>query len=54
MDSERFGRLFPMNTTEEMNMNLRTVKKYKEEYARTERLYNSPLFAMPRYANENY
>ena len=34
-------------------MNLRTEKEYIEFYAKTNRLYNSPLFAMRRFLNES-
>ena len=32
-------------------MELRREKKYREEFARTERLYNSPVFYMRRILN---
>ena len=48
-NSERFGSWFPRNDNVR---ELRRTKTYKEEYARTERLYNSPLYAMRRILNE--
>ena len=49
-DSECFSYLFPENPT----FNLRVTKKYKEDFARTERMYMSPLYAMRRMLNEHY
>ena len=52
INSERFSDLFPLNDS--INMNLRHRNRYVEEHARSERLYRSPLFAMRRFANENF
>ena len=49
-NSERFKCWFPLNEAE---VNTRGKKKYKEEYARTKRLYDSPIYAMRRFLN-NY
>ena len=50
--SERFNYLFPQNVYPENMANLRNVKRYKEEFARTRRLFNSPLYNMRRIMNE--
>ena len=47
--SERFTKWFPENNC---SVNLRGKKKYKEVHANTNRLYNSPVFAMRRLLNE--
>ena len=49
--SERFSKWFPL--TSETNINLRSKKKFKEEFARTDRLFNSPLFSMRRELNRH-
>ena len=46
--NERYSGWFPLNNN---TVNLRSSKRYVEEFARTERLYNSPLFAMRRELN---
>ena len=51
LESTRFNYLFPENEYEEEAVVLRKTKKYKEEYAKTNRLYNSPLFYMRRELN---
>ena len=43
-----YKHLFPLNECERVN---REQKTYKEELARTDRLYNSPVFAMRRALN---
>ena len=53
-ESTRFGVLFPENEYPEETPNLRNMKKYREDFARTNRLYNSPLFSMRRYLNANF
>ena len=45
----RYSDWFPLN--EETGMNLRKRKKFREEHARTERLFNSPLFNIRRVLN---
>ena len=52
--SERFSGLFPLNHYPEEMVGLRSQKKYKEKFARTDRLYKSPLYTMRRYFNQNY
>ena len=51
--SDRYGNeWFPLKNTAR---SLRKEKKYEEFYARTDRLYNSPLYKMRRILNEeNY
>ena len=49
--SERYKEWFE-KTDVTARMELRNVNLYKEKYARTQRLYNSPLYAMRRYLNE--
>ena len=49
-ESVRFGHLFPKNTTG-TNMTLRNTNQYHEDFARSERLFRSPLFSMRRYLN---
>ena len=50
--SERYKYLLPLNTRE--GMGTRRGKKFCEEFSRTNRLYNSPLFFMRRLLNELY
>ena len=50
--SERFKRKWLPEREDEETINLRKPKKYIEFGARTNRLFNSPLFAMRRYLNE--
>ena len=52
-DSERFGILFPKCEYDENTPVLRTQKTYLEEFARSERLYKSPLFNMRRLLNSD-
>ena len=47
--NENYRHLFPLN---ESTKNLRNTKLYKEEFARTERLYKSPLFKFRRIMND--
>ena len=50
--SERFSRKWlPLRNTENDEMALRKRKKYVEFQARTDRLYNSPVFEMRRFLN---
>ena len=49
--NERYKEWFPTIREERRNMNLRSVKTYQEFNCRTNRLYNSPLFAMRRVLN---
>ena len=49
--SPRYGHWFPEC---ESSLNLRSSKKYQEHYARTSRLYNSPIFTMRRLLNKTY
>ena len=51
VSSERFGVLFPEK--EAHGMELRKTKTYCEEFARTNRLYNSPIYSMRRFLNED-
>ena len=51
--SERFNYLFPLNNQDVNGMNLRTTNVYREDFARTERLYRSPVFTMRRNLNNN-
>ena len=46
LESNRFGDLFSINQYPENMASLRNTKKFREEFARTLRLYNSPLYAM--------
>ena len=50
--SDRFSYLFPKYVYGDNDIELRKRKTYIETFARTERLYNSPLFAMRRQLNE--
>ena len=50
LESERFQVLFPRNE-EEGRMELRKSLEYKEEFARSERRYRSPLYSMRRLLN---
>ena len=47
--SDRFKHLFPQNDI--VATELRSRKKYKETFARTDRLYKSPLYSMRRSLN---
>ena len=47
--SDRFNYLFPENTAG--NMELRSTKQFVEDYARSNRLYNSPVYSMRRFLN---
>ena len=47
-DNDNYRDLFPVNKS---NFNTREHKFYKEENARTDRLYRSPLFTMRRLLN---
>ena len=49
-ESERYKDWFPVNNNSEYN--LRETKTYMETFARTQRLYNSPIFSMRRALNE--
>ena len=51
--SKRFEELFPLNSYREEMAELRSLKKYKEYNATTNRLYRSPLFSMRRFLNDN-
>ena len=44
-----YSDMFPLN---EMNRTTRISKKYVEFHAKTDRLYNSPLYSMRRYLNQ--
>ena len=48
--NERYSNWFPKR--EQTHHYLRNDKTYKEIYARTKRLYDSPLFAIRRLINE--
>ena len=50
--SERFSDLFPLATHPEGTVVTRGRKTYQESFARTSRLYNSPLFSMRRQLND--
>ena len=50
-ESVRFGVLFPKNEYEEDTPVLRNRKTFTEEFARSERLYRSPLYHMRRVLN---
>ena len=50
VNSERWNNLFPLKDSN-ISAELRSQRKYKEVFARSERLYNSPLFAMRRDLN---
>ena len=45
----QFSDWFPLNYN---RSSLRNPKKFKEKYAKSDRLYNSPLYTMRRYLNE--
>ena len=50
--SERFNKKWlPLRNTENDEMSLRKHKKYVEFRARTDRLYNSPVFEMRQFLN---
>ena len=48
-NNQRYTDWFP--TADQLNYSLRTNKKYSEFYARTNRLYTSPLYTMRRVLN---
>ena len=48
--SEQFGNLFPRNEID-FHMDLRHQNVYHEEFARSKRLYDSPLYSMRRMLN---
>ena len=50
--NDRYVDWFPV--TEDTHVNLRNKKHYTEFYARTERMYNSPLYSMRRAMNRLY
>ena len=54
LQSERFQTLFPLNEVDNNAPELRrsNTYSYKEYFARSERLYRSPLFTMRRTLNE--
>ena len=52
-ESERFGHLFPKCTYPENMVELRNRKTYQEDFARSARLFNSPLYTMRRLLNED-
>ena len=55
LDSERFTELFPRNNTRDRHdINLRNSNAFIEEFARSNRLYNSPLYSMRRYLNKEF
>ena len=47
--NDRYQDWFPLNN--ENGVNLRRKQTYREDYARTERRYNSPLYSMRRALN---
>ena len=49
--SNRFQHLFPLNAVDDDGMTLRNTRQYTEEFARSERLYRSPLYSMRRNLN---
>ena len=49
VNSDRFGHYFPINNSERQGM--RSRRRYREENARTLRLFNSPLFYFRRALN---
>ena len=49
-ENPRYHHWFPMNIQSEYN--LRTQRKFKEEFTATERRWRSPIFAMRRLLNE--
>ena len=54
VESERFSSLFPLNEYTEDMAETRNRKTYREDFARSNRLFNSPLYSMRRYLNQNY
>ena len=50
--NERYASWFPRQ--EGHQINLREKRTFTEHYARTDRLYNSPLYSMRRLLNEEY
>ena len=51
--SPKFQEWFPRTDTDAAGPNLRTKKLFVEEFARTDRLYHSPLFYMRRILNQD-
>ena len=51
--SARFKNWFPLQPIERRTRNTRHQLLYREDHARTNRLYNSPLFHMRRLSNEH-
>ena len=49
-ENDVYAHLFKKNPAERRGRN---TKAYKEDFARTSRLYNSPLFYMTRVLNQN-
>ena len=52
IESTRFSEFFPTKVYPENIPTLRKQKTYREEFARMNRLYNSPVYAMRRMLNE--
>ena len=52
-NSDRFSDLFPINNVHVEAAETRNRRIYYESFARTNRLYNSPLYSMRRYLNEH-
>ena len=52
VQSERFKVWFPEVERDGVASNLRSGKKYQEKFARSHRLYHSPLFYMRRLLNQ--
>ena len=52
VNSRRFAHLFPETIYDANTPELRRRKKYQEQFARTERMYKSPLFSMRTRLNE--
>ena len=50
-ESQRFAELFPRTEYTEDMPTTRNRKQYVEKFARTSRLYNSPLYTMRRHLN---
>ena len=53
VNSERFGAFFPEQVYPEDAAVTRNRKTYREDFARSSRLYNSPLYSMRRFLNQN-
>ena len=51
LNSERFKTFFPEKEYPENAAVTRNRRMYQEDFARTNRLFNSPLYAMRRYLN---